>query len=219
MPGESLNVIAMASTQDNKVFGDFRTGEKVFIVNKSLVEVSLPEHTVVAGYPVKGAKFEKLDGEKAKVQQELDVLFHVQDMHQAVFFNNSVTTVLNMIEVKRKENPEQARVSYHVMKDDPLPQCPGAFTLEVKNKVYDRLPELTKTTVKSEDAAETAETVVNVTQASAASCIGQSKWKSGKLLKLMWVVRWAAKRIVPVSPKIVLAMPLTLAPDQAVCVV
>ena len=78
----------------------------------------------------------------------MDVLFHVQDMHQAVVFNNSVTTVLNMIEVKRKENPEQARVSYHVMNDDPSPQCLGAFTLEVENKAYYRLPELTKTTVK-----------------------------------------------------------------------
>ena len=56
MPGESLNEIVMASTEHNKAFWDFRTGEKVFIVNKSLVEVSLPEHTVVASYPVKGGE-------------------------------------------------------------------------------------------------------------------------------------------------------------------
>lgn len=120
-----------------------------------------------------------------------ELLYQLMDSSTLVFHNNSLVTLLEVMEERRKTNPA-CKVAYHTVVEDPA-LGPGAFRLELVSKVVATF------TAGVDDGEEKKP----VTQHNAATHLPGKFWDDAQHVGLVWTVKWAAQGLMPVRPTVV----------------
>ncbi len=213
MRGEHIGPCALASiAKTNNVCLHFRTGGIVYITNESPDEVVLHENLYIAGFPTKNAKFDK----KA-TSADLSLPFNLTDQDTEVISGTVLTTISALIEEKRKTDPRNAKVCFHVMAEEPSAGRPGNFSLKSRQELFFNQSELMNLSVMP--AAEPDEGQLTLSQGVAAAVVSVRKWLQNQFLKVLWVVKWKTKGLVPVCPKVVMKVSIKLLLGKALKVV
>ncbi len=214
MGGEHIGSCPLANiAKTNNVCLHFRTGGIVYITNETPDEVVLYENLHIAGFPTKNAKFDK----KA-TSPDLSIPFTLTDQDTEVISGTVLTTVSALIEEKRKTDPRNAKVCFHVMAEEPSAGRPGNFSLKCRQELFFNQSELMNLSV-TPAAAEPDEGQPTLSQGVAAAVVSVRKWLHNDLLKVLWVVKWKTKGLVPVCPKVVMKVSVKLLPGKALKVV
>ena len=121
--------------------------------------------------------------------------FKVEDDSHPVLFNGNVTTVGKLINDKAKTDPT-CEIAYH--KHTLSPNKPGCFTCVQEHQVV---------FLKKEDSTD-------ATQTNIGAKVPFSTWDS-RVTRILWLVRWTAKGLMPVKPCVHFSVEVALATGRA----
>ena len=126
------------------------------------------------------------------------------DHHTAVWHNNKMQTVRDVVLERRKTEPN-CKVAYHEMHeaDD---SAPGSFTLEQKYQVY-FIPDPT-TPVEKEQPV----------QMSAGMLVPKEAWASSSSCDIVWGTKWAINGLTPVRPLVVMKVDAKILPGRVLVI-
>ena len=178
----------------------------MYVVNPTTEPMEIKVGMFCAGF-LKG-KWRKM--EKAEDTDDHDI---------ALVLNNADTVVIKDREkdrVRLGELVEEGRaakgtanIRYHKIIEEPKPDDPGYFRLEVTNQIYWRMDPF-----KIESGSTEPRTV---SQTVLAAAIPLRAWKT-EYTGLAWYVRWAAAGITAVKPVIIFTKHVVIEGGKAVCI-
>ena len=185
---------------ETKMFGkdvpmlQLRANHSVYIFNRQSQEWS-SDHGFVCGFGRGTFKMVKLDGSDAP---EKSLQFKISSQDDLVVLNGIVMDVGSVVRDQRAKKPD-AQICYHSIKVDQA--GPNNFNIEVTHNVV--------FLIKNDGLADKDLNCHNI-----ASKEELKVWTSD-VLKTLWVVRWAAKGLMPVKPVVHLNGSLNLLPGRA----
>lgn len=127
----------------------------------------------------------------SSVLENNELLYQLKDSSTMVFHNNSLVTLMEVLEERRKTNPT-CKVAYHTVVED-HEKGPGAFRLELVSKV------VASFTAGVDDGDDKK----TVTQQNAATRLPSNFWADAQHVGLVWTVKWATQGLMPVRPAVV----------------
>ena len=188
----------LAST--SKLTLQFTVDHKLFITNSTDEPVELKCGSSVALY-YKGSWVSKRS--PATANDSMVIPFLLTDSSMLVQFGSSCKPLGPIVEEHRAVDPTTAKVAYHELQDNPLPEDQTAFKLTVKH------PQ----TWKFENSPVKAEP--NAIQTGAcAGLVSYQNWNS-RFTTLTWLMRWTNKGLTPVRPLIIAKTDVVITPNAA----
>ena len=194
------NDITEALIQEAKVVGlgkegpwlQLRFGHKIYLVNKTMQEISVPEGSYIAGFGKGAFKLVKLDGSETPPGA---ITFKLKSEDNWVVLSGNRVKLGDVVAEQRKTKPD-ASVCYHKSIVD---SNPTKFSLTMTHRVL---------FVPKEDSSSEC-TINNI-----ATKEELQHWVSEQV-EVLWVVRWTAKGLMPVKPLVHTCEACVLPPGRA----
>ena len=195
------NDITEALIQEAKVVGlgkecpwlQLRVGHRIYLVNKSMQEISVPDGSYLAGFGKGAFKLAKLEGSESPPGA---IAFKLESQDNWVVLSGNRVRIGDVMADQRKTKPD-AELCYH--KSDVDSTDPTQFSLTMTHRVL-FLP-------KDDSSSE-------VTTNNIATKEELQYWMSEQM-EVLWVVRWTAKGLMPVKPVVHIREACVLPPGRA----
>lgn len=139
------------------------------------------------------------------VDTEKDILFTLEDSHSQILFNNVLTTVGEVLKLKRESMP-LADINYHDILDDDGVK----FKLAQKHHVVFQ-PQASQQVTEVEGGG------VATLQANAAALVPAGLWQT-VYTKLVWSMVWKSKGLMPIRPQIIFTFSGEVLPGEALVI-
>jgi len=209
MSGESLASVNLGGLKAESLELEFRTGNSVYVVNRSAKDVMIPEGYKLVHFPTRHAKFDK------EASDRLSVLFEIRSPEAPIQLGPDSTTLYEALEHKKKEDPKAARLAFHTISEDPKPGKPGYFNIKPARMIYFIIPELLSQAKK--EAPGEGEATTKLSQLTAGAAIPLGDWFKSPSLELQWLMRWKGQvGLVPMAPRVVTKGAFLVAAGKAV---
>ncbi len=177
-------------------------GQRIFIVNDTDKEKSLPQGNCLAGY-YKGS----FDFKTGTDLADNEVLFLLSNASDLVYFQGKTQSMKAIMAEKRKTSPLDTKVLYHKLVEAPSPEDSSFFKFELAHRCVFKCEDV-PSAKQEEDGKKT------VPWTHLAGCFRSDKWTTD-LSELVWSVKWTARGLQPVRPLIVLRAAVKIQPGQA----
>ena len=175
-----------------------RQGQKAYAVNTSGADVKLNSGTILAGYG-KGA-FRFIEEGEPPSKAELEYTLNAT---QNVVFNSKIVPLKDVVNKQRLKVPT-ASINYFSLKEDPQPEDPGNWTVQVQQRLC-----FTPALIQKEESSE----ILQLKQVHAAAVLPANCWAG--VAEVMFVVRWANNGLMPVRPQVMLVQDVVIPAGQA----
>lgn len=130
------------------------------------------------------------------------MLVKLQDSQEAIMMNNTIMSIGEAMETRRKINPNSL-VCYHDETSDPSAANPGFFKLTTKQRVV--------AVLSAPGSPEGEKEPVKPVQTNVASCVPLDTWlRTSSAFKVVWSMRWTAAGLMPVRPQLVALVDVTI---------
>ena len=190
-----LHEVKMVNVAKDAGVLQFRSSQKVYIVNMSKAESVLAAGAFVCGFGKGAFKLVTTQMEGAGL-----VKFTLTSSSDRVVVNNTVTT-LDAVIAKQRETKPEAQICYH--KIIPDEENPKRFKLECTHPIAFS---------PKDDEAQGEVSSTNV-----AIKADVERWSASGSSEILWHLKWTQKGLLPVKPAVHLVTKLSMASGRAFC--
>ncbi len=189
---------------------NFYTGGGVYLKNAGKQDEVLVAHLPLVGFPSTGSKFGVVTGTPDK---ETTITFRLTDHNDPILYvgpqggTPKPTTLREVINPMRAESPEQAKVVFHTL-DDTVGQETGSFSLTPTHQVIYQAKQLITMT------AEVDEQKKGLSVNTAGAAIPLDMWEKSATARVLFIMKWQPRGLVPVSCKLCLRQQVELATNK-----